>query len=137
MSAKILLRIASILMLLHTIGHTIGSLTWTTAPNQQVAQTIASMQNNHFDFGGRSVTLASFFNGYGFIMIFVMLLVVIFLWMLSGNRDNPLARRLLSSIFFFLAIFAVLEFIYFFPFAALFTALSAICVLATLLRKSS
>ena len=36
MKPKILLRIASILMLLHTAGHTMGALTWKEAPNAAV-----------------------------------------------------------------------------------------------------
>ena len=136
MRSKLLLRIASILMLLHTIGHCFGALGWKKAPNQLVAETIAGMENNHFNFMGRSTTLASFYSGYGIIMIFVLIVVSLFLWILSGNIENPLAHRLLLPLAIFLGILAFTEYIYFFPFAAAFTAIAAICAAVALNRKS-
>ena len=65
MKAKLLLRIAAAMMLLHTIGHTMGTLTWKQAPNNAVAQVVSGMQNNHFDFMGRSSSLAGFYEGFG------------------------------------------------------------------------
>jgi hypothetical protein len=79
---KIALRIAAILMLLHTAGHTVGALTWKNAPNAHVAAVVTGMEKEHFGFMGRSLTLASFFTGYGYSMIGVLLLVSVLLWLL-------------------------------------------------------
>ncbi|MDB4923306.1 hypothetical protein [Mucilaginibacter sp.] len=97
---KIALRIAAVLILLHTLGHTMGALTWKNAPNVRVAAVVTGMENEHFDFMGRSLTLASFFNGYGFIMIGVLLLISILLWLLSSAPVRSMI--LLLGCFWFL-----------------------------------
>lgn len=132
MTAKLLLRIAAILMLLHTIGHTIGALTWKDAPNPAVGQVVSGMQSQHFDFMGRSVTLGGFFEGYGFTMIGVLLLVTIFLWLFSSQSTNPLTKSLLPVLALFLLVMGVIEYIYFFPFAAVFSFLAGLCSVAAL-----
>jgi hypothetical protein len=132
MKAKVLLRIASILMLLHTAGHTIGAFTWKEAPNTRVARVIAGMQSEHFMFMGKSLTLASFFDGYGFGNIGVLLLVSILLWLLSTavNRNMVLVMGI------FLIFFGVNELIYFFPFAAAFTLIAGLATLFAYQRKN-
>ncbi|WP_295799146.1 hypothetical protein [Mucilaginibacter sp.] len=132
MKPKILLRIASILMLLHTAGHTMGALTWNDAPNAAVAQVVKGMETVHFGFMGRQVTLALFFNGYGFIMIGVLLLISALLWFLSGDAANNLFGRFVGLLSVFLLAMAVLEYVYFFAFAAAFSALAGVCTLAAL-----
>jgi hypothetical protein len=122
---KLALRIAAILMLLHTAGHTMGALTWKNAPNARVAAVVTGMENEHFDFMGRSLTLASFFNGYGFIMIGILLLISILLWLLSSAP----VRSMILLLGLFLVFMAIMEFIYFFPFAAAFSLLAGISTL--------
>jgi len=132
MQPKLLLRIAAAIMLLHTIGHTFGALTWEDAPNARVADIITGMRREHFIFMGRSASLADFYNGYGISMIFVLLLVSMQLWILS---TNPIKITLIAIGFFLLAL-AVCEYIYFFPMAALFSLLASICVWLTWLKPS-
>jgi len=122
---KLSLRIAAILMLLHTAGHTVGALTWKNAPNASVAVVVTGMENEHFDFMGRSLTLASFFSGYAYSMIGVLLLVSILLWILSTEPN----KRLIAALGIFLLFLAVMEFVYFFPFAAVFSLLAGISTL--------
>jgi hypothetical protein len=122
MRPKILLRISSVIMLLHLIGHSMGAFTWKQAPNPAVGRVIAGMEQEHFDFVGKSVTLASFFTGYGFINIFILLLLICLLWLLSTSSD----RRLLWPITFYLFAQAILEFVYFFPLPAIMSLVAAI-----------
>lgn len=125
MKPKLLLRIASAIMLLHTLGHTMGALGWKDAPNPAVKQVIDGMQNNHFDFMGRSSTLANFYAGYGYIMIGVLLFITILLWQLSNTPLRPIAITLCILLLFM----AVLEYIYFFPMAAAFSLLAGLATL--------
>jgi hypothetical protein len=125
MKAKLRLRIAAILMLLHTIGHTIGALTWKQAPNPTVQQVVDGMQREHFSFMGRQVSLGAFFDGYGFTMIGVLLLITILLWMLSAQP----VRSMIRVLGLFLVFLGIIEFIYFFPFAAAFSLLAGISTL--------
>ncbi len=129
MKPKLLLRIASGIMLLHTLGHTMGALGWKDAPNAAVKQVIDRMQTTHFDFMGRSSTLANFYAGYGYIMIGVLLFISILLWQLSTNS----IRSIVLSLGILLLFMAVLEYIYFFPMAAAFSLLAG---LATLIAGS-
>jgi hypothetical protein len=131
MKPKLLLRIAAILMFLHTIGHTFGALGWKKAPNAAVAGVISGMENNHFDFMGRTTTIASFYEGYGYSMIAVLLFISVLLWLLSAE---PVAKLLpLTAVF--LLLLAVVEFIYFFAFAAAFSLLAGLCTLFAFIRR--
>jgi hypothetical protein len=125
MKAKLLLRIAAIIMLLHTAGHTAGAITWKDAPNAAVKQTIDGMISNQFEFMGKQTSLASFYAGYGYIMIGVLLLISSILWLLSteANRGITLAMGL------FLLFMGVAEYVYFFPFAAAFSLLAGVAAL--------
>ena len=129
MNSKILLRIAAFLMLFHTIGHTMGALTWDQPPTPAAGLVIKGMQAAHFTFMGRYTTIASFYQGYGMIMICVLLLLTAMLWLLSNEAENGLTRRLMIPLGIFLFLMAVAEFIYFFPFAAAISLLACIAVL--------
>ncbi|HZY40130.1 MAG TPA: hypothetical protein VFE53_25935 [Mucilaginibacter sp.] len=129
MSSKVLLRIAATMMFLHTIGHSIGALTWKTPPNAAVGQVIKGMEDNHFDFMGKSVSLAGFFEGYGFNMIIVLISVTLILWFISGEGKSPLTSKLLTVLAAFLLTMAIVEFIYFFPLPGALSSIAGICTL--------
>jgi hypothetical protein len=136
MKPKILLRIAATLMFLHTMGHTLGALSWKNAPNAAVAQVVNVMLANHFNFMGHSVSMGSFYDGYGFTMILVLLLVSTMLWVLSSQTNNNLAVRFTRLLGVFLLMMGVLEYIYFFPFAAAFSLLAGICTVWALFVRA-
>lgn len=125
MRPKVFLRYAAVLMLLHTIGHSIGALGSSAPPNPGVGLVLRGMETEHFNFMGRTVTLAQFYNGYGIIMIFVLLMISIQLWLLSSAVN----KEMVLTLAVFLLVLAVCEFIYFFPFAALFSLLSGIAAM--------
>jgi hypothetical protein len=133
MKPKLLLRIAGGIMLLHTLGHTMGALGWKDAPNPAVKQVIDGMQSNHFDFMGRSSTLANFYAGYGYIMIGVLLFITILLWQLSTTPLSKIALTLGVLLLFM----GVLEYIYFFPLAAAFSILAGLATLFASSRASN
>jgi hypothetical protein len=89
------------------------------------------MQNEHFNFMGRSLTLASFFDGYGFTMIGVLLLLAILLWLLSTDPN----RKMLVALGLFLLFMGTCELIWFFPFAAAFSLLAGILTLIAYKRS--
>ena len=125
MKAKVLLRTASVIMLLHTLGHVIGAITWKDAPNAAVKQVIDGMLSNRFDFIGRSASIGDFYAGYGYSMIGVLLLVSILLWLLSAEPN----RRFILALGLFLLFLAIVEFIYFFPLPAVLSLLAGIATL--------
>src|SRR5258705_13736721 len=109
MKAKVLLRIAAGLMLLHTAGHMVGALSWKNAPNAAVKQVVDGMLSNRFDFMGRSASIGDFYTGYGYSMIGVLLLVSILLWLLSARPD----WRFILTLALFLLFLGIIEYIYF------------------------
>lgn len=131
---KHLVRIAALLMAFHTLGHTMGALNWKKNPNENVSLVINGMQSAHFDFMGRSATLGQFYEGYGIIMILVLALISLQLWMLS-DETGPKATKMLTAMAAFLVLMAVLEYIYFFPFAAAITFLAGVCVIVSVAAK--
>ena len=122
MRSKLLLRIAAVLMLLHTVGHSLGMLPSSEPPNPRVGLVIKGMETEHFSFMGRITTLAQTFNGYGIILIFVLLLISVQLWQLAATPNKSMVLTLAV----YLLITCCFEYIYFFPFAALFTLLAGI-----------
>jgi hypothetical protein len=130
MKPKILLRVAAIIMLLHTTGHTMGTLGWKKGPNATIQTVIDNMQKNDFIFMGRTVSLGKFYSGYGFVLIGVLLLIGILLWVLSTQTGTASSKQILLPVTGFLFFLGVAEWIYFFPFAALFS-LSA-CILSAI-----
>jgi hypothetical protein len=131
MKPKVLLRIAAVLMLLHAVGHTMGALSWSQAPNARLAAVVTAMQTEHFVFMGRNASLALFYNGYGIIMIFALLFISVQLWLLSMvfNRLMVLAMGL------FLLAMCICEYLYFFPFAAAFTGIAAVLTFIAYARQ--
>jgi hypothetical protein len=122
---KTLLRVASLMMFLHTIGHTIGALTWKKDPASSIQQVVDDMISHKFIFMGALRSIGDFYEGYGMTMIFVLLLLAVLLWQLSAisvKHPAPAARLLIPISLSLLAI-ALIEFRYFFLLA---TALSLI-----------
>jgi hypothetical protein len=133
MKAKILLRIASVIMLLHTLGHTIGALTWKQAPNPAVKKVIDGMLGNRFDFFGKSVSIGDFYTGYGYSLTGVLVLVSILLWLLSAEPN----RRFVLVLGLFLLFLSIVEFIYFFPLPAVLSLLAGVATLIAYGRSKS
>jgi hypothetical protein len=131
MKNKLLLRIAAVLLFLHAIGHSFGAFNWKKAPNEAVGKVILGMQTVSFEFMGRTTFLASFYEGYGMIMIFVLLFVAVLLWQLSSVSQ----KALIAPVAVFLLLLAITEYIYFFPFAAAFSFLAGVCSGLTLFRN--
>jgi hypothetical protein len=131
MNSKRMLRISAILMLLHTAGHSIGASTWDQAPSQPISAILNGMKTEHFNFMGKSMTLAAVYSGYGYIMIGVLLLVTIVLWLLSQDPN----RKLILVFGLFLLFLGIAELIWFFPFAAAFSLLASLLTLLALRRS--
>jgi hypothetical protein len=129
MKLKLLLRIAAILICLHTIGHTYGVLSFSkNPPNAAVGQVIKDMETNHFEIMGRDTNLASFYQGYGYSMTLVLLFFTALLWKLSIDPN----RSLIRLVAVFLIILGLIEYIFFFPLPAALSLLAGISTIAAL-----
>jgi len=127
MTPKLTLRIASGLMIFHTIGHTIGLGGWKKTADPVQHDIIGQMIGHKFPFMGATRSLAEFYEGFGYAATTAMLLMAVLLWILSGEvKSQPvLAKKLIIALAAGLLIWAADELIFFFPFAAGNTLLAA------------
>lgn len=128
MKAKTALRIAAIIMLLHDVGHTIGASTWKKTPDPAKQEVIRHMTDKKFLFMGKESSLAEYMDGYGFACTLAMLMMTVVLWIISGADDltKGMAKKITLALSIILALWAIDELIFFFPFAASFTVVAAI-----------
>jgi hypothetical protein len=88
--ARILYRISSVLLLLFSVGHTLGFRQ--SDPNWGVDSLLGSMQSIHFNVQGFSRTYWDFFVAAGFSVGVFYLFAGILAWQLGGLSAETLAR---------------------------------------------
>lgn len=139
MKPKILLRLASIVMILHDVGHMIGSLTWKQAAEPEKQQVIKQMTGQKFPFMGAVRSMGDYYDGYGYASALAILSISAILWIVSGSlTQNPnLAKKILITLAATLFAWGANELIFFFPFAASFSLLAfALTAIAALQLNS-
>ena len=92
MTATLLLRLASAVSLLFTLGHTMGGLQkWSPMGDNDV---LKSMTAVHFDVMGAQRSYLDFFMGFGWLLSVTMLMQTVLLWQLASLvRTNPAGVR--------------------------------------------
>ena len=83
MKSTVLLKTASVLMLLHFVGHTLGMMRGPSHGPEEVG-VIESMKTHHFDAMGSSRSYWDYFLGFGFDASINMLFQAVLLWLLAG-----------------------------------------------------
>jgi hypothetical protein len=129
---------AAIIMLLHAVGHTMGVLSWKKPEGHVPPELVKQMVDQRFEFMKADSSIAEFYDGFGYAST-IALLLVFFLWVTAGitGTNAGIAKKILVPVLFFLVFLAIDELIFFFPFAASFTIISAVLVLISifLLKK--
>ena len=128
MKASFLYRIASILLLLFAIGHTVGFRQ--IDPKWGLDSMIQSMQSIHFNANGSNRTYWDFFVGFGLFVTVLMVLASIILWQLAGLSPETLAGMRLTTWGFVLcfAVVAYLSWRYFFLIPTIFSVAIFLCL---------
>jgi hypothetical protein len=128
MNPKILLRIASAMILLHAIGHLFGMASWTGAQTDEQKMVVHAMTDHRFPFMGAIHSFGDSFNGFGYIAEISLLLAAYLLWICGSEVDSytTISRKLSAALFIALFAQSLLEFIYFFPLAASMTLIAAV-----------
>jgi hypothetical protein len=139
MKAKLLLRIASVLIFLHVLGHTIGHSGWRHADDPQKQAVIDSMTGKTFPFMGAEKSMGDYYEGYGYASTVSLLFFAFVLWAASSSGANKFTINTLAVLAVCLLLWGILELIYFFPFAAAFSLLAGLLTLiaAIQLRKQN
>jgi hypothetical protein len=84
--AKALYRVAAVLFLLFTAGHTAGFLTFRPAEADAIA-VLDGMNRVRFDIGGTSATWMGFYTGFGLFASIYLLFSALLAWRLGSARD--------------------------------------------------
>jgi hypothetical protein len=128
MKASVFYRIASVLLVLFAIGHTLGFRK--TQPQWGVDSIVASMRMIHFDAQGFDRTYYDFYVGFGLFVSVFLLFAAVLAWQLGRMSKDVLS--LIPGVAWGLAIcFAfvtVLSWRYFFIAPVVFSGLITLCL---------
>jgi hypothetical protein len=127
--ATVFLRLASLLTLLHCIGHTIGGVLSKPKGAEQLA-VVETMKAHQFNVMGSMRSFWDFNFGYGLMTTITLLAQTILFWQLSTLvKTNPaLARPIIALFFFTFAAMSVVAWRYFFVAPMVGEILIAICL---------
>jgi hypothetical protein len=130
MKSKILLRIACLLILVHLLGHSLGHLSWDKPKDPKMKEVVDVMKGYSTEFMGASKSMANYYEGYSIIMFFVFVMTILILWSVSTfvDTNKQIAMKILYPIAITYLAFGVIEYLYFFLFAAGISCLTGIFV---------
>jgi len=130
MTTTLLLRIASVISLVFTAGHSLGGLRkWSPMGENDVLRTMTAVR---FNTMGANRSYLDFFMGFGWSLSVAMLLQTVLLWQLAGMAQPDPARVRPMIAVFALATLAsgLIAWRFIFPVPALFSAALAIVLAA-------
>lgn len=130
MTATLLLRVAAIISLLFTAGHTMGGLKkWSPMGDNPV---LKAMTDVRFEVMGANRSYLDFFMGFGWSLSVTMLLQSILLWQIANlaRTDAPRVRPIIAV--FALAQLAggIIAWRFIFPVPALFSVILLVALVA-------
>ncbi len=116
MKSHILLRIASVLTLLHALLNTFAGLLSGTSKNQEEINLLNAMKALKFDAMGSLRSYWNFYFGFGLFFTLNLLLLSALLWLLASlvKTEPSIARPFIVSLGIVFLSFAVLSWLYFF-----------------------
>jgi hypothetical protein len=128
MKVSIIYRIASVLLVLFAVGHTLGFRE--TLPEWGVDSLVASMRAIHFDAQGFHRTYYDFYVGFGFFVTAFLLLAAVLAWQLGGMGKETLlqVRGLAWSLAICFAVVTALSWRYFFIVPIVFSVAITLCL---------
>jgi len=139
MKAKVLLRIAAGLMLVHLLGHAVGHATWDKPEDPKMLDVVTAMKSYEAEFMGAVKSMADYYNGYSLLIFGVYAMSLALLWITSGfvEEQTVVAKKILYPVGITLLFFGIVEFMFFFPFAASMSFLAGILAISsvTVLKK--
>ena len=136
MKPSIYLKIASVILILHAVGHMFGMAGWNKGATSEQQSVIHAMTDHRFPFMGVNRSFADSFNGFGNIATLSLLLMAWLLWIVGTftNQYAVVSKKLAGTLFIGLFLQSILEFIYFFPAAAIMTLVAALLTGISFLR---
>jgi hypothetical protein len=130
MTATLLLRIAAMISLLFTAGHTMGGLKkWSPMGENAV---LKAMTDVRFDVMGANRSYLDFFMGFGWSLSVAMLLQSILLWQMAAlARNNAASVRPMIAVFAFAQLVgAIIAWRFILPVPSLFSVILLVTLVA-------
>ena len=130
MTATRLLRVASVVSLLFTIGHSLGGRQqWSPMGGNDVLKAMTTVR---FETMGANRSYLDFFMGFGWSISVAMLLQTVLLWQMAGlARTNPTGvRPMIAAFALATAASGIVAWRFIFPVPALFSLVLLIPLLA-------
>jgi hypothetical protein len=128
MTSTLWLRIAAVVQLLFTLGHTLGGRKrWSPMGDNEVLRQMTSVR---FDAMGANRSYLDFFMGFGWSLSVVMLLQAVLLWQLASlARTNPASVRPMIGVFMLATLgTGLIAWRFIFPVPALFSTVVLIAL---------
>ena len=128
MRVSLLYRVASGLLVLFAIGHTLGFRR--TDPRWGADSVVGSMRTTRFNVDGLSRTYWDFFTGFGLFVTIFLLFAAILAWELGGLVKDQLMPLLVVSWAFAICFvcITVLSWMYFFIIPGVFSSVIGLCL---------
>ena len=136
-STTVFLRIASVISLLFTAGHTLGGLKkWSPMGENEVLKAMATVR---FETMGANRSYFDFFMGFGWSISVAMLLQTVLLWqMASMARTNALHVRPMIAVFVLATLVSgIIAWRFIFPMPAIFSGVLFLALLAAYMSAKS
>jgi len=130
MTTTLLLRIASVISLLFTAGHSLGGLKkWSPMGDNDVLKAMTAVRFNTMSVNR---SYLDFFMGFGWLLSVVMLMQTVLLWQLASLANTNVAQVRPMILAFALATlaFGVIAWRFLFPMPALFSSALLIALVA-------
>jgi hypothetical protein len=129
LKTSVLYRIASVLLLLFAVGHTLGFRQ--SDPQWGVDTLIGSMRSIHFDVQGFSRTYWDFYVGAGFTVGVFLLFAAVLAWQLGGLSAETLAhmRGTVWALALCFVAVTILSWKYFFIVPVVFSFVITVCLI--------
>ena len=137
MKPSVLYRIASVLLILFALGHTLGFRR--VDPRWGVDSIIAALRSTYFDVQGLNRTYWDFYVGFGLFVTILLVFVAVLSWQLGGFSKESLSLMPLVT-WGLAACFILVTFLswkYFFVVPAIFSAVVTICLVLAAWAASS
>ena len=139
MRAKVWLMIACIFILVHLLGHAVGHASWKKPDDAGMQEVVDAMVSYKSEFMSATRSMVDYYIGYSLILFFVYAMSISILWVVSrAQRDERgLVKKILYPMAFAWLAFGVVEFMYFFPFAATMSLGAGLLMLAAIFRMET
>src|SRR5882724_6454284 len=128
MKASLIYRIASVLLILFALGHTLGFRR--VDPRWGVDSIIGALRSTHFDVQGLNRTYWDFYTGFGLFVTVLLVLVAVLSWQLGGLSKESLLAMPMTT-WGLAACFGVVTFLswrYFFVMPIIFSGVVTVCL---------